>query len=211
MDTVPRRIAAAALAAVGLALLAACATPRADAPAAPPPPRLGDERPAPPDGEVLLQGTVIEKRGAPVQLCYGPMVMTYPPQCGGIPLDGWDWGAVEGAESAEGTTFGAYAVTGTYDGERIAVTADPVPLALFDPMAPEDPTRGVRGDTDEETLARVQRTVQDRLGDELLVAYPEGGRLRVQVLWDDGTYQDAADAEFGDDVVVVETLMQSVG
>jgi hypothetical protein len=209
MSTSPR-LAAIALALLALALTA-CATPRADAPAAAPEPRLGDTRPAPPDAEVLVQGTVMDKTGAGIQLCLGAMALSYPPRCGGIPIDGWDWDAVEGEETAGDSTWGAYAVTGAFDGDTLTVTADPVPLALFDPMVPSDPTGGAAGETDEATLQQVQRTVQDRLGDEVQEAYVENGYLRVRVLWDDGTYQDAADGEFGEQVVIVESLMQPVG
>ncbi|MBF0815475.1 hypothetical protein E4U02_03515 [Microbacterium paludicola] len=204
-----RRISATAVAVLALTLTA-CATPRADAPAAaPPPPKLGDVRPAPPTSDIVAQGTVMDDAGE-ISLCTGPMTMIYPPQCSGIPLEGWDWAAADGEESAEGRTWGTYAVTGGFDGERITVTAPPIPLALYDPMAPEDPTGGAPGKTDEATLAEIQQTVTDRLGDEVQVAYVENGYVHVQVLWDDGTYQDAADAEFGDDVVIVTTLLQPV-
>lgn len=45
-----------------------------------------------------------------------------PPQCGGIPLVNWDWRAVDGEETAGGTTSGTYHVEGTYNGETLAVT-----------------------------------------------------------------------------------------
>ncbi|MER7795917.1 hypothetical protein [Microbacterium sp. NPDC096154] len=207
-----QRIAGAILSAIALsALITACSTPRADAPAAPPAPRLGDVHPAPPSGEVVVEGLVMDKEGRDVQLCYGVMALSYPPQCGGLPLDGWDWGSVDGSETAGDSTFGSYAVTGRYDGERLTVTAPPIPLALYDPIARDDPTGGVPGDTPEERLERVGAAVHGRLGDRAILAHPDGGYLRVQVLWDDGTYQDAADAEFGEKVVIVESLMRPVG
>ncbi len=61
-------------------------------------------------------GTVLEDAKGP-QLCLGGVAESYPPQCGGIPLVGWDWNAVEGEESASGTTWGDFRVVGTYDGE----------------------------------------------------------------------------------------------
>lgn len=204
-----RRIAATAVAVLALALTA-CATPRADAPAAGSPPKLGDVRPASPDGEIIGQGTVMDEEGA-VSLCTGPMIMIYPPQCSGVPIESWDWDAVDGEESAEGKTWGAYAVTGTFDGERITVTAPPILLALYDPMVPEDPTGGVAGKTDEDELAEIQQTVTDRLGDEVQDVHVDNGYVKLQVLWDDGTYQEAADAEFGAGVVIVTSLLQPVG
>ncbi len=40
------------------------------------------------------------------------------------------------------TTWGAYAVYATFDGERLTNTDAPIMLALYDPIAPEDPTGG---------------------------------------------------------------------
>ncbi len=75
------------------------------------------------DGTVLEQG---DGTGSPAhgpELCLGGMLLTsLPPQCGGVPLANWDWAAVEGEESAAGTTWGAYHVVGTYDGEVFTVS-----------------------------------------------------------------------------------------
>jgi hypothetical protein len=58
---------------------------------------------------------------------HGPQMCTtmqesYPPQCGGPDVIGWDWAAVEGEESAIGTTWGSFHVTGTWDPEAKALT-----------------------------------------------------------------------------------------
>jgi hypothetical protein len=47
---------------------------------------------------------------------------------------GWDWAAVDGAESASGTTWGQYRVVGTWDGDRLTLTEAPGP-----PVQPERP------------------------------------------------------------------------
>ena len=47
---------------------------------------------------------------------------SYPPQCGGPDLVGWDWAQVDGEESARGTTWGTFRVTGTWDGDATALT-----------------------------------------------------------------------------------------
>jgi hypothetical protein len=67
------------------------------------------------DGTVLDDGT-----GGP-RLCLGMVLTSLPPQCGGIPLAGWDWRTVGGEERADGTTWGSYHVVGEYDGETLAV------------------------------------------------------------------------------------------
>jgi len=46
---------------------------------------------------------------------------SFPPQCDGIPLVGWDWDAVEGEETAQGASWRPFTVTGTYDGTTFAV------------------------------------------------------------------------------------------
>ena len=53
------------------------------------------------------------------------MKASLPPQCGGLPVVGWDWDAVDGEEAQGGTTWGSWEVTGTYDGERFTLTRPP--------------------------------------------------------------------------------------
>lgn len=106
--------AAALVAAAGLAL-SACATaaPGGAAPGS----VLGSVDPGLPDGDVLAQGTVLDD-GSGAELCLGAIQESYPPQCSGIPLEGWSWDEVEGSETEGSVTWGAYAVQGTYDGTR---------------------------------------------------------------------------------------------
>lgn len=72
--------------------------------------------------------TVLEQRGETFfpthgpMLCLGAMAMSYPPQCGDVPIANWDWDAVEGEETASGASWGQYHVVGTYDGETFTVT-----------------------------------------------------------------------------------------
>jgi hypothetical protein len=88
--------------------------------------------PTPPDAVVyrgaltVLQG--VERDAA--ELC-GAVAESYPPQCGGLPVTGWDWDAVE-HEEAEGVRWGSYLVTGTFDGKSFVLTEDPVPTADID-------------------------------------------------------------------------------
>lgn len=92
------------------------------------------------DGEVLAQGTVLESDDGP-QLCLGGVLDSMPPQCGGPLITSWDWDVVSDfVERRAGTTWGAFALTGTFDGETFTPTRDPIPLALYDPMAsPPEP------------------------------------------------------------------------
>ncbi len=175
-----------------------------------PGPGAGSLEPEPPQSEVIAQGTVLDDGSGP-QLCLGAVAESYPPQCSGIAVDEWSWDGLDGAETASGVTWGAYAVQGRYDGTTLTVTEPPVLLALYDPAPLDDPTAGRPGDTDEATLADVQQRVHDTLGASVLTSGIYDGRLWVSVVWDDGTLQDAADAEFGDDVVVVQSAMREAG
>jgi hypothetical protein len=40
-----------------------------------------------------------------------------------------------------------------------------------------------------------------------LSSYPEDGWLKVDVVWDDGTWQAAADADYGENVVLIRSAM----
>jgi hypothetical protein len=63
-----------------------------------------------------------------------------PPQCSGVPLKGWDWAQVDGEESASGTTWGSYRVTGRYDGQTLTVTSPPTgPSSSDSPQTHRDP------------------------------------------------------------------------
>jgi hypothetical protein len=83
--------------------------------------------------EGLLRGSGMvlqeESDSVPV-LCLGFVADSLPPQCEGIPIEGWEWDAVEGEEIASGTMWGSYELTGTYDGATFAldeVLGPPVP------------------------------------------------------------------------------------
>jgi hypothetical protein len=207
MRRVSRRLGAV-VAAVSVALVASsCASAGpGDAPSSAP---LGAVTPVPPDGEVAVTGTVLDA-GGEVQLCLGAVAESYPPQCSGIPLEGWTWDGVDGAESSGDVTWGAYAVRGTYDGQTFTATEPPIMLALYDPIRPEDPTGGRAGAGEDETLAAIQEELPERLGASYLSSTPQNGWLWVDVIWDDGSWQKAADAEFGDDTVLIRSAMTPV-
>ena len=135
----PRVVVALALSALALS---ACSTesqmqgvdPGAQEPASSDTPSDTGEAPAPvPEGPVTTNGlvTVLDPGTGP-QLCLGAIAESYPPQCSGLPLEGFDFGDV-GAEEANGVTWGSYAVTGTFDGTTFTAT-ESTPAALYDPM-----------------------------------------------------------------------------
>ncbi|KQQ05672.1 MULTISPECIES: hypothetical protein [unclassified Rathayibacter] len=75
-------------------------------------------------GEVTVDATVLDTGSGPV-LCRDLILQSSPPQCEGSALRGWDWDAVEGATTVDETTWGEYAVTGTWDGGTFVVSGPP--------------------------------------------------------------------------------------
>jgi hypothetical protein len=92
----------------------------------------GDEA-VPAQEDRVYEGSIIVFQGTErdsTELCV--IVMdSYPPQCEGLPVTGWDWGAVE-HEEASGVRWGTYVVTGTFDGKAFTVTEDAEPLDATD-------------------------------------------------------------------------------
>lgn len=77
--------------------------------------------------EYAFSGTVLESPDHGPELCLGGVAESYPPQCSGLPVAGWDWEDVEDRRSSAGTTWAEVSVRGTYDGERFTLTAPPGP------------------------------------------------------------------------------------
>lgn len=156
----------------------------------------------------MAQGTVMDVAGD-VELCLGAIRESFPPQCDGIPLAGWSWNGVDGSETSGDVRWGAYALQGEYDGEAFTVTQPPIMLALYDPMPiPSEPQEP--GVTDEDVLLAIQQELPDRLGGSILTSMAQEGRLVVDVVWDDGTWQKAADEDYGQDVVVIRSALRPV-
>jgi hypothetical protein len=87
---------------------------------------VADEPPAvsePDPGQLYeVNATVLEDRTHGPMLCLGAILTSLPPQCGDVPIVGWDWQAVAGEEATGGTTSGSYHVVGRYDGKAFEVT-----------------------------------------------------------------------------------------
>ncbi|TXK19797.1 hypothetical protein [Homoserinibacter sp. GY 40078] len=204
------RVPVTAALAASLLLLSGCATttsaPGADG--------QGDV-PAPSDaiaapGTVIGQGTVLQVDGEDPMLCLGAVAESYPPQCSGPAITGWDWDAASGQESASGVTWGTYAVTGTWDGTTFDAESS-VPLALYDPMPIDDPLTDPAngGDTPRDELTSIQNGLDDAPV-TVLSSWIENGYLFVQVIYDDGTIQAWADDTYGVDRVAVRSALRDV-
>lgn len=109
---------------------AACGPPSPTEPAA-------DASATPRDPNQLYetQGMVLETRDREAELCLGTIQESYPPQCVGIALDGWDWDEVEGEEEAGGSIWGEFHLVGRYDGKTFEVHEVGPP----EPVEPEEP------------------------------------------------------------------------
>lgn len=198
-----------ALAAAALFALTACGSgddatatddsvTSADRPTAAAPPAATPAAPGPVHTRTLA--TVVDT-GTP-ELCLGPVRESHPPQCDGPELVGWDWAAQRGVFEREGATrWGQFAVTGTWDGERLTVTSA-VPAALYDAMPAAEPTYP-------EPAEQLSRAELERIQAEVLElpgaqdAYVTGPRVVVDVTYDDGSLQEWADRTYGEAVVVV--------
>lgn len=186
--------------------LASCATPQGPGAA---PPLVGDTPVS--EGDVVGTGTVIQVGDADPEFCLGPVMESYPPQCSGVGLIGWDWAVVDGQETANDVTWGRYAVWGDFDGRSLTVT-DSVMLALYDPMFEQDPALLAEnaGDTPEEELATIHDTLHADAPFEVLESYTSNGYVFARVVFDDGTYQEWVDNRYGPDVVQVRSALKTV-
>lgn len=204
-----RRVALLAAVTAALVLLGACATgpgdaPPASGPAVDPP---ADVIAAP--GPVGGQGTVIQSGDAPPEFCLGPVMESYPPQCSGPELVGWDWNAADGEETSGDVTFGAYAVFGGWDGVKLTVTGA-IMLALYDPMPFIDPLvdPANTGDATESDLTRIQDELTASAPFEILSMSQANGYLFVQVVYDDGSIQAWADDHYLPDMVAIRSALR---
>lgn len=200
--------------AIPVLLLAGCATPADPGEGGDVVPGgAGEPNPIAASGVVVGQGTVLQKDGEEAQFCLGPIMESYPPQCSGPELLGWEWPDDGMSESSNGVTWGAYAISGTWDGSVFTKGEMVIPLALYDPIRPEpdpraDPANA--GSNDEELLTRVQEELSAWTSVTVLSSYPENGYLWATVYYDDGTIQSYLDEVYGPDVVVVQSAFRDI-
>jgi hypothetical protein len=194
----------ALIAAALLLFVAACGNDTADTAEDP-----GSKAPAMPtaipaaDGPVVGLGLVLDA-GEP-GFCLGPIAESYPPQCTGLAMTGWDWSDHKGDfDNASGVRFGSFAVTGTFDGETLSYESA-VPGALYDPAPWPEPTSSA---TEDHTQAELEDIAQ-QLGElpGALSTMPGDNLVVVDVVHDDGSLQDWADSRFGDGLVFVHSLL----
>lgn len=145
------RLARAALAALPILALPACSTEaelRGVDPAGSPAPTSAVPTAMPTTipaaaGPVRTRRPVLVLDTGSPQLCLGAVAESFPPQCQGLPLAGWDWAEHPGDhEQAGRARWGEFAVTGTFDGATVQVT-EAVPAARYDAAStPPEPLTG---------------------------------------------------------------------
>ena len=159
------------------------------------------------DGPVRTRNLATDMDTGRPELCLGAVAESYPPQCGGPPIAGWDWKDHDGVFDREGDVrWGLFAVTGTFDGTTFTAT-DAIPGALYDPAMTEEPTYPAAAiDLTDAQLTDIAET----LGAELpgaQGAYGADGHVLVDVTYDDGSLQAWADGEYGENVVIVTSAL----
>jgi hypothetical protein len=152
--------------------------------------------------------------GSP-ELCLGPVAESYPPQCGGPPLVGWDWQTHgQGMFEQQGDVrWGSYVVTGSWDGTSMTPT-EAIPGALYDPAMPsETPTPAPATAYSDTELERISDELRDKLPGYLGSYGGEGtdGHVLADVYYDDGSLQEWADETYGDHVVLVTPALVNAG
>ena len=100
--------------------------------------------------------------------------------------------------------FGSYAVTGTFDGTTLTYESA-VPGALYDPMPWPEPTSSAAEDHTQAELEAIAEKLQELPG--ALSTMPGDNLVVVDVIHDDGTLQDWADATYGDGLVFVHSAL----
>ena len=174
---------------------------------APPPTRPATPLP---DGLVTTRNlATVMDTGSP-ELCLGAVAESYPPQCSGPALVGWDWADHKDTFEQQGDVrWGTYLVTGTWDGTAMTAT-EVVPGALYDPAMPsETPTPAAAKPFTDQQLEAIAEEMPELLPGYLGSYGGEGtdGHVLADVLYDDGSLQEWADKTYGAHVVVVSSAL----
>ena len=120
-------------------------------------------------------------------LCVGAVAQSYPPQCSGPRIVGWDWSVVPGVQSAAGVRWGGYEVVGTYE--------DPTPSPSGASAAPGD--QGVFTLTTTPKAERPRSSVDPRLRLTTPCKEPPGGWVTNRSTADEAALQRAASTADG--------------
>lgn len=174
----------------------------------------------PPASGPVATGTLVTvmDTGGPggPELCLGAVAESYPPQCRGLPMAGWNWADRQGIFEHQGDIrWGQFAVTGTFDGTTFTVR-DAIPAALYDAVAPPPVTSDCpEGDNpgctapEGRSLEEIQAELASLPG--LLTSATTKTRVDAQVVFDDGSLQAWADETYGRGVVSITSGLVPLG
>ena len=84
-----------------------------------------DQIPADSTQRYAADALVLENAAHGPELCLGGVQESLPPQCGGVPVAGWDWDEVSGEKRHGNAIYGDFHVVGTYDGTTFTLTETP--------------------------------------------------------------------------------------
>lgn len=159
------------------------------------------------DGPVHTRGTATVMDTGTPELCVGPVAESYPPQCGGPEIVGWDWAEQKMYQEEGDIRWGAYFVSGTWDGSTFTLDKA-IPAALYDPAAETPlPTPPPLRQYGESQLNAIAAEVDSLPGAQSVT--PTMGQVIVDVVYDDGTLQAWADVEYGSNTVLVVPALVS--
>ena len=158
------------------------------------------------DGPVVGLGSVLDAGGGP-ELLPRSRGRVLPAPVPGLPLEGWDWADHRGDfDDAGGVRFGSFAVTGALRrhhadvrvGGRPARSTTRCPGPSPTSSAAERPQRRPSSRRSREELQELPGALSTMPGDNLVV---------VDVVHDDGSLQDWADATYGAGLVFVHSAL----
>ena len=159
---------------------------------------------------VLAYGDVLEADDGPnagVPMLCTMMLTSYPPQCGGPEVIGWDWSAVD-HEAANGVrwTESGLAMRVTYDGVHHTMT----PLEMVDPSSIDTPLPSPHpaGPLDAAAIAQLQDDLIELARPDIMGFGGGNGSFAVEVVYDDGSIQAAFDEIYGPGAVHVTSWLR---
>ncbi|HET8867201.1 MAG TPA: hypothetical protein VFM87_02615, partial [Agrococcus sp.] len=159
---------------------------------------------------VLAYGDVLEADDGPnagVPMLCTMMLTSYPPQCGGPEVVGWDWSAVD-HESANGVrwTESGVAMRVTYDAVQRTIT----PLEMVDPASIDMvlPRRHPAGPLDDAAITQLQDDLIELARPDIMSFGGGNGSFALEVVYDDGSIQAAFDEIYGPGAVHVTSWLR---
>lgn len=167
---------------------------------------------SPVPGELMGQGTVLQRRPAEPIFCLGNIAASDPPRCSGPVIRGWNWDSVNGSETVGSVTHGDYLVQGTWDGKTFTLGQTPPRHLGRNEFAqwPRDPRRDAvyRGAGTPNQLRKIGNDLS-RSGDQtVLSALVDNGYVFLTVIYDDGRIQQKMDRRYGPKIVAVVSALR---